>query len=157
MLVIGATNLPQELDDAARRRFVKRILIPLPEAEARAALIRILLTKNNNKHTLTERDITKLAQDSDGFSGADLMNLCVDAAMGPLRKMSFKEKLNIAPEDLPPISYKHFRASLRGMSPSVAQSDLAAYEEWNNTFGSKVANANDSYESDTGDEDESSL
>lgn len=33
ILVIGATNRPQELDEAARRRFVKRLYIPLPDAE----------------------------------------------------------------------------------------------------------------------------
>lgn len=33
ILVIGATNRPQELDEAARRRFVKRLYIPLPEYE----------------------------------------------------------------------------------------------------------------------------
>jgi len=37
--------------------------------------------------------------------------------------------------DIPPISYKHFRKSLRRTSPSVAQEDLARYEEWNDTYG----------------------
>lgn len=35
VLLVGATNLPQELDDAARRRFTKRLYIPLPEVDVR--------------------------------------------------------------------------------------------------------------------------
>lgn len=38
VLLVGATNLPQELDDAARRRFTKRLYIPLPEVEVRILL-----------------------------------------------------------------------------------------------------------------------
>ena len=43
MLVIGATNLPEEIDDAARRRFQKRLYVPLPDSEARKDLIQTLM------------------------------------------------------------------------------------------------------------------
>jgi SpoVK/Ycf46/Vps4 family AAA+-type ATPase len=39
VLVIGVTNRPQELDEAARRRLVKRIYIPLPDSEVIVWLI----------------------------------------------------------------------------------------------------------------------
>ncbi|RHY76414.1 hypothetical protein DYB38_014293, partial [Aphanomyces astaci] len=54
ILVVGATNRPQELDEAARRRFVKRLYIPLPSAEARLDLMNRLLAKN--QHDLTDAD-----------------------------------------------------------------------------------------------------
>ena len=151
VLVIGATNLPQELDDAARRRFVKKLYIPLPEQSAREALLRTLLEKNKNN--LTDEEITKLSQDTHGFSGADLKALCTDAALGPLRKLGTKA-LTVDANDIPPISYKHFRKSLRGMNPSVAESDLDAYIEWNNTYGNKICvNGDESQDSDDSEDD----
>jgi spastin len=45
ILVMGATNTPQQLDEAALRRFTKRVLIPLPDENARLTLIQQLLQK----------------------------------------------------------------------------------------------------------------
>merc|ERR1719489_644288 len=55
ILVLGATNIPWVLDSAIRRRFEKRIYIPLPEAHARADLFKLNL--GNTPHMLTEEDI----------------------------------------------------------------------------------------------------
>jgi len=140
VLVIGATNRPQELDDAARRRFVKRLYIPLPEAADREILLRTLLSKNH--HNLTEKDVQKLSIETAGFSGADLKALCTDAALGPIRQLGHRA-LEIAACDVPPISYKHFRHALKGMNPSVAQSDLDCYLDFNKTYGSKSVTAED--------------
>jgi SpoVK/Ycf46/Vps4 family AAA+-type ATPase len=140
VLLIGATNRPQELDDAARRRFVKRLYIPLPEERDRQVLLRVLLA--TNKHELTEDDIQQLAKDTDGFSGADLKALSADAAMEPIRKLGAKA-LEVGANDVPPISYKHFRRSLRGMKPSVGPMDLVQYLEWDKLYGSKRASDGD--------------
>jgi len=84
VLVVGATNKPHELDEAARRRFVKRFYVPLPDAAARRVLFRTLLAKN--QHALTAAQIDDdLVTRTDGFSGADCRNLCQEAAMGPVR------------------------------------------------------------------------
>ena len=56
VLVIGATNLPQELDDAARRRFAKKLYIPLPTQPVRQTLIHNLLKQN--KHSVTNEELT---------------------------------------------------------------------------------------------------
>lgn len=153
VLVIGATNRPEELDDAARRRFVKKLYIPLPDQDGREALITNLLKAN--AHTLTDAQLTQLAIDSEGFSGADLKTLCTDAAMEPVRKLGAKA-MEMDPKDVPPISYKNFRKALRQVNPSVAQSDLASHIEWNNTYGSMIAPRSDdsSQESDTGSVDD---
>lgn len=51
LLVLGATNLPWNLDSAIRRRFEKRIYIPLPDLEAKLALIKNSLNKVDNELT----------------------------------------------------------------------------------------------------------
>lgn len=146
VLVIGATNRPQELDEAARRRFTKRLYIPLPSENDRSVLLHVMLNKNN--HRLTNEDVEKLAKETNGFSGADLKALCTDAAMGPIRQLGPKA-LSIEIKDVPPISFKHFRRSLKGTRPSVAPADLVQYEEWDKVFGSKRASEDD----DTSDEE----
>eukprot|EP00549_Striatella_unipunctata_P023092 CAMPEP_0118678308 /NCGR_PEP_ID=MMETSP0800-20121206/3142_1 /TAXON_ID=210618 ORGANISM="Striatella unipunctata, Strain CCMP2910" /NCGR_SAMPLE_ID=MMETSP0800 /ASSEMBLY_ACC=CAM_ASM_000638 /LENGTH=340 /DNA_ID=CAMNT_0006574141 /DNA_START=84 /DNA_END=1106 /DNA_ORIENTATION=- len=135
VLVIGATNRPHELDDAARRRFVKRLYIPLPEQPDRLVLLQTLL--GTNHHSLTEKELTKLSHDTTGFSGADLKALCTDAAMGPIRQLGAKALEVLDARSVPPISYKHFRQALKGTNPSVAQADLQVYVDWNKTYGSK--------------------
>jgi SpoVK/Ycf46/Vps4 family AAA+-type ATPase len=64
VLVLAATNLPWAIDEAARRRFVRRQYIPLPEDNVRATQLRTLLS--HQKHSLTEKDIAKLVLLSDG-------------------------------------------------------------------------------------------
>jgi len=141
----GATNRPHELDDAARRRFVKRLYIPLPEQSDREILLRTLLKKNT--HSLTDEEITKLSSATHGYSGADLKALCNDASMGPIRDLGARA-MEIAAEDVPPISYKHFRRSLKGMNPSVSEEDLDDYIKFNDTYGNKHREDNDEDDDD---------
>jgi len=64
VLVLAATNLPWAIDEAARRRFVRRQYIPLPEAETRATQLKTLL--GQQKHNLTDPSIGKLVSLTDG-------------------------------------------------------------------------------------------
>lgn len=134
VLVIGATNRPQELDEAARRRFTKRLYIPLPTKPDREVLLRVML--QSNKHTLTDNDLSRLARDTEGFSGADLKALSTDAALGPIRELG-SGALDVDVTAVPPISNSHFRRALRAMKPSVASSDLKPYEDWDDLYGTK--------------------
>ncbi|XP_053950867.1 vacuolar protein sorting-associated protein 4 [Anastrepha ludens] len=85
ILVLGATNIPWVLDSAIRRRFEKRIYIPLPEAHARLVMFKIHL--GNTSHVLTEADLKELASKTDGYSGADISIVVRDALMEPVRKV----------------------------------------------------------------------
>lgn len=64
VLVLAATNCPWDIDEAARRRFVRRQYIPLPEPETREVQIRTLL--KSQKHSLNEVDIRRLVDMTDG-------------------------------------------------------------------------------------------
>jgi SpoVK/Ycf46/Vps4 family AAA+-type ATPase len=65
VLVLAATNLPWAIDEAARRRFVRRQYIPLPEDDVRATQLRTLLSAQ--KHSLKEGDIGRLVRLTDGM------------------------------------------------------------------------------------------
>jgi len=84
VLVLGATNVPWELDAAIRRRFEKRIYIPLPEKNARAYMVRLHLGDTPN--FLTEKNFETLGELTEGASGSDISVLVRDALMEPLRK-----------------------------------------------------------------------
>lgn len=64
ILVLGATNIPWVLDAAIRRRFEKRIYIPLPEEHARLVMFKLHL--GNTPHQLTEEDLKVLAKKTEG-------------------------------------------------------------------------------------------
>ncbi|KCZ74920.1 hypothetical protein H311_04110, partial [Anncaliia algerae PRA109] len=85
ILLIGATNRPQEIDEAARRRLVKRIYVPLPEKNARMLMIRNLL--HDLKNNLSESDLETVAEKTEGYSGSDMFNLCREASLEPLREI----------------------------------------------------------------------
>ena len=90
VLVLGATNVPWGLDSAVRRRFEKRVYIPLPDLEARLALIKNLMTQTPND--LSDYDLEYLAVNTDGFSGADMNILVRDACYEPLRRCQNAKK-----------------------------------------------------------------
>lgn len=65
VLVLAATNMPWAIDEAARRRFVRRQYIPLPEPSVREEQLRTLL--GHQKHKLTKQDIKVLVELTDGM------------------------------------------------------------------------------------------
>ncbi|XP_022989866.1 ATPase family AAA domain-containing protein FIGL1 isoform X1 [Cucurbita maxima] len=137
ILLIGATNRPQELDEAARRRLTKRLYIPLPSSEARAWIVRNLLEKDG-LFKLSKEEIDTICTLSEGYSGSDMKNLVKDASMGPLRE-ALKQGTEITllkKEDMRPVTLKDFENAMQEVRPSVSLSELGTYDEWNKQFGS---------------------
>lgn len=134
ILVMGATNRPQDLDEAARRRLVKRIYIPLPDKATRVQMVKSLLKKESGC-TMTEKEVEQVASSTDGYSCADLTNLCKDAAMEPVRELG-TNVASIAASKVRPIQLKDFKPALEHIRPSVSKQTLKMYEEWNDDFGS---------------------
>lgn len=84
VLVLGATNVPWELDQAMRRRFQKRIYISLPDATARAGIMKNKGSKTKN--CVTEDDWVELGNASEGYSGSDIAIVVNEALMMPVRR-----------------------------------------------------------------------
>ncbi|ODV81089.1 AAA-domain-containing protein [Suhomyces tanzawaensis NRRL Y-17324] len=136
VLILGATNLPWSIDEAARRRFVRRQYIPLPEGDTRKSQIKKLLQYQNNE--LTEEDYDELMRLTEGFSGSDITALAKDSAMGPLRSLGDKLLLT-ATENIRLINLDDFKNSLKYIRPSVSSEGLEQYEQWALKFGSSGA------------------
>lgn len=134
ILVIGATNRPQELDEAARRRFVKRLYIPLPEYEARLQLIRKLIVKE--KHQLDDGHFALVAERSDGYSGADIKNLCSEASFEPIRSIDINMIQHIQANEVRPLLMEDFEKALTRVKSSVSPDDLEQYVSWDKIYGS---------------------
>eukprot|EP01063_Lacrimia_lanifica_P011300 TRINITY_DN1810_c0_g2_i1.p2 TRINITY_DN1810_c0_g2~~TRINITY_DN1810_c0_g2_i1.p2 ORF type:complete len:434 (+),score=153.26 TRINITY_DN1810_c0_g2_i1:87-1388(+) len=101
ILVLAATNLPWQLDTAIRRRFQRRIEIPLPEMEARLEMFKIHL--GDTATSLTQADFEKLATMTEMYSGSDISVLVNSALMEPIRTLTlaqhFKEVPGPDPQD----------------------------------------------------------
>ncbi|KAL3901137.1 MAG: hypothetical protein SGCHY_000830 [Lobulomycetales sp.] len=85
ILVLGATNIPWQLDPAVRRRFEKRIYISLPDSNARATMFR--LNVGTTPCQLSAADFKQLGERTPGFSGSDIAVVVRDALMEPVRKV----------------------------------------------------------------------
>lgn len=133
VLVVGATNTPQELDNAVLRRCSKRLYIPLPDEEARKSLVCKLMAKQSN--SLTPQDFQSIAKASKGYSGSDMYALCSEAALGPVRDLGSSIQ-SISVDAVRPINLSDFQHSMRMVRASVSPKDLTAYQEWNKIYGS---------------------
>jgi fidgetin-like protein 1 len=133
VLVIGATNRPAELDEAARRRMVKRLYIPLPDDDARGYLVRRLLRQQH--HDLDDGSFAAVVELTQGYSGSDLYALCAEASLGPVRDLGSAIG-TIDASKVRPISLTDFRNAAKSVRASVADADLVGYKEWTATFGS---------------------
>eukprot|EP00828_Plagiopyla_frontata_P002076 TRINITY_DN1012_c0_g1_i1.p1 TRINITY_DN1012_c0_g1~~TRINITY_DN1012_c0_g1_i1.p1 ORF type:complete len:286 (-),score=37.54 TRINITY_DN1012_c0_g1_i1:90-947(-) len=162
ILVLGATNLPWALDPAIRRRFERRVYIPLPDYSARLWMFQNKL--KDTPHSLTEGDFQQLAYKTEGYSGSDVTILVRDASFQPLRKcqnalkfkqIQYQDGLKYSPcapsdpqgvqikfldipsgqVNIPDIQIDDFLAALVNCKPSVAQDDLQKYEEFTEKFG----------------------
>ncbi|XP_041766421.1 spastin isoform X3 [Anopheles merus] len=133
IVVMAATNRPQELDEAALRRFPKRVYVTLPDRDTRELLLRRLLQKQGSP--LSDTDLAHLAQLTEGYSGSDLTALARDAALEPIRELNVEEVKNMDPTKLRSIRESDFHNSLKRIRRSVAPQSLAAYEKWLQDFG----------------------
>ena len=133
ILVMGATNRPFELDNAALRRFPKRIYVGLPDLNTRISLLEKLLALQPNN--LTRSQIRDLAMLTEGYSGSDLTSLAKDAALGPIRERSVEDLKVLTASRIRPLNVEDFKASLNKIRQSTARTGLIEWEKWNREYG----------------------
>lgn len=133
ILVMGATNRPFELDNAALRRFPKRIYIGLPDKTTRLSMLNKLLC--NQAHSLRSYQLDDLARLTEGYSGSDLTALAKDASLGPIREQSVERLKTISASSIRPVSFEDFRNAIQKIRPSVPKSGLSELEKWNRDYG----------------------
>lgn len=83
ILVLGATNRPNDIDPAILRRMPKRFAIRLPNLEQRKKILGLMLSHTKLAEGFS---IDELARRTDGLSGSDLKETCRNAAMVPVRE-----------------------------------------------------------------------
>ena len=161
ILVLAASNHPWNVDEAFRRRFEKRIYIPLPDGPAREEMLRLHLTGMTLNSNL---QLQKVGKKLIGYSGADILSVCRydslhsffidemlsrlyfflfhrDAAMMSLRRKiagkSTDEIRQLTKEDLEePITSQDFHDAIKRCKTSVSTADMSAYDNWMKEFGS---------------------
>merc|ERR1712194_309755 len=132
VFVIGATNRPELLDDALLRpgRLDQLIYIPLPDKPARQVILESTLKKSPLAPNISLAFIAEL---TDGFSGADLAELCQRAAKAAIRDAIAADELKTDDMDVDEaneITRKHFEEAMGGARKSVAVTDLAKYDQF---------------------------
>lgn len=164
LLILAATNTPWFLDPAVRRRFEKRVYIPLPDKAARRELLMIHSGKDG-RDVLGENpevvgDIVDLTE---GYSGSDISIIVREALMGPVRRCQRAEYFvrtgdgKLAPTDdptgarrmtiydmddeseleIPQLTPEDYLDATIGVSSSVGQADLGRYTAWTEQFGAE--------------------
>ncbi|XP_064550288.1 spastin isoform X1 [Drosophila montana] len=133
IVVLAATNRPQELDEAALRRFTKRVYVSLPGVQTRELLLSRLLQKQGSP--LDTEALARLAKITDGYSGSDLTALAKDAALEPIRELNVEQVKCLDISAMRPITEKDFHNSLKRIRRSVAPQSLNSYEKWSQDYG----------------------
>ncbi|MES2154606.1 MAG: ATP-binding protein [bacterium] len=131
VITIATTNRPDEISDAIRSRFKKKVYVPLPDAAARQQIVRL----ETRGHELAF-DLAQLVSRTERYSGRDLKNLCDDAVHAMLQDANpslgdasadFKsgEKLRTLP-----LTWAHFEKAMRSVPAALKPEQLQYYENY---------------------------
>ena len=151
VLILGATNFPENIDPAIRRRFEKRIEITLPEWVARKQILKhsMLKTQTNIKPEDLDSELDQLEKITDKFSASDISVVMKDAVMMPIRELQkcewFVERDGqihmsnpnepgakqgrLMDQDgskvaVPPVTLEHIKLAIKTCKKSVGEKDI---------------------------------
>lgn len=135
--VMAASNRPQDLDDAVRRRLDRRIYVPLPDANGRKEFFRKLTMKSGDvRWALSATDFDTLSNRTVHFSGSDIKALCREASLMPLRELGTRVS-QVHVSEVRACNMGDFEQALQIVRPSSNRQQIAELEKWNREFGSQ--------------------
>jgi SpoVK/Ycf46/Vps4 family AAA+-type ATPase len=129
--VIGATNKPWALDWPFIRRFQKRIMVPLPDHEARLSMLKLYTTHLNMSSKI---DLDEFARLAGGFSGSDIRDICQSAHLRVIGELFESGQASDKHAKPRPISMTDIRGILEDRKPSVSPRSISSYNEWSEAF-----------------------
>lgn len=137
VMVLGATNFPWHLDDAIIRRLEKRVYIPLPDQQACREILRINLKEVHVDATV---DMETLAAKFEGYSGADITNVCRDASLMGMRRriggLTTEQIRSLSKDEMDiPVSQTDFDQALSKINSSGNKDEIVKYDKWMAEFG----------------------
>ncbi|XP_034452989.1 transitional endoplasmic reticulum ATPase isoform X1 [Hippoglossus hippoglossus] len=162
VFIIGATNRPDIIDSAILRpgRLDQLIYIPLPDKPSRSAILNANLRKSPIARDV---DLALLSDITDGFSGADLTEICQRACKLAIREAieaeikAERQRQNRPgiPMDedfdpVPEIRKDHFEEAMRFARRSVSDNDIRKYEMFAQTLQQSRGFGNFRFPSATG-------
>lgn len=144
LFFIGATNRPDILDEALLRpgRLDQLIYIPLPDAPSRISIFKANLRKSP---VAKDVDFNFLGKITEGFSGADITEICQRAVKFAIResiraeaRIKAMKEINpnyqVDQDPVPEITRKHFEDSLKQSRRSITSTDLDRFENFRKKF-----------------------
>ncbi|KAK5678968.1 hypothetical protein LTS10_008623 [Elasticomyces elasticus] len=141
VFVMVASNRPFDLDDAVLRRLPRRVLVDLPAAKDRESILGIHL---KNELLDPKVDLGKLAEQTPLYSGSDLKNLCVAAALAAVREenelaVSKAEDKDFKLPEKRILMPSHFETAVKEISASISEdmSSLGAIRKFDEQFGDR--------------------
>jgi ATPase family AAA domain-containing protein 1 len=152
ILILGATNRINEIDDAILRRMPKKFPVALPNASQRSKIIKIILRDTRlDKENL---DLEYLSRVMAGMSGSDIKEACREAALVPVREMIQRQRQSgqrmehmKAGEVRGLRTSDFFQRSQRALSKAKPdQKDAAGDKEWSTASTSPAGEMQDTFE-----------
>ncbi|EMC95233.1 hypothetical protein BAUCODRAFT_73052 [Baudoinia panamericana UAMH 10762] len=141
VFMMVASNRPFDLDDAVLRRLPRRLLVDLPVQKDRESILNIHLKNELLDSTVS---LSKLAEQTPLYSGSDLKNLCVAAALACVREenelaASHKEDKDFKLPEKRTLTSKHFEKAIAEISASISEdmSSLTAIRKFDEQFGDR--------------------
>lgn len=140
VLTIAATNLPWLIDKAMLSRFEKKVYIPLPDAEARRAILSIQIERQGYR---SEIDLDALTDRTAGYSGREIERLCKEAINHMITRANphlinavdqGHDAIKAYETQIEPLNSDDFDTAFDHAKPETSAADLKQYDDWRNNL-----------------------